>query len=942
VLLVAASVLAGAACTPDWRHSGAADTCGTSRDCGPADSGDATTTELPTISGAYRTNAALLATARVALDAMAGVPAPKAEDIPLDQSGLPGAVAIQTAVVPAIGDLRADLGFVAATGRGVPDTMGAAGPTQYLVVLNSVVRSFNKATGQPDGVLDLSLRAFFGGAGIFVCCDPVVRFDRLSGRWFIGAMAGGNILLAVSDAAVLAPTSGWRFFSIPQEVIPPAGNTGCQVDYTHMAVDEHAVYFVFAMLSAGWTGLCPGYDSGQSALFVISKASVLNGGSPQGRAFRGGRFSVPVDQFELGSPYGYIVANGPLGAIDPTDPAGWFYRVSDPGGSPTLSAEIPYWGLPRSRGVVSAVRHRGNVLETGDPNNHLGRMFLATTMSHSVPLRHGRLWLGELWGVDNTGRPGGLTASRNGLGFVEVRDVQGSAPSSVQHGVLFAPSPDNDVHQRNYWMPALMVNGQGHMVLAGSAAGTSEYINAAAAGRLATDPPGTLRPPILLTHATAAYNAIPDPTYRWGDYSNASLDPVDDMTMWVVQQFAVGGDVWGIVVARIRAPGPPPSLSAAPATMTQSTPSVQVAVTGTPVDGEGFFDPGPGFEGRLRAAVDGGVRVNRVDFVSPTSLVLDVSTECAANGPHALTIVNPDGQRVSAQAVLTTNIMPPPVRTPPAAPALSGTAGASAVHLSWSAPASGCEATSFILEAGSAPGASDLFVGSMGTATSVSASVSRGAYYVRVRGTNDVGAGPASNEVQLFVGVPPAPGTPDGLVGTVSGQAVSLAWHPPSSGGAVEAYSLEAGTGAGLANVGVFSLPPGSTTFQTAGVPPATYYLRVRARNAGGTSSPSNELTLVVSSAAPGAPTNLSASVAAGGRVTLGWDPPTTGGAAAGYRLEAGSALGLANLAVVPLPASSTTFAATNVASGRYYVRVLAVNAAGVGTPSNEVTVVVP
>ena len=101
------------------------------------------------------------------------------------------------------------------------------------------------------------------------------------------------------------------------------------------------------------------------------------------------------------------------------------------------------------------------------------------------------------------------------------------------------------------------------MLLGGSAAGTNEYINAAVAGRLATDPPGTLRPPILYTSATTAFNADPEAakfnTRRWGDYSNISLDPCDDMTMWAIQQFTVTTNVWGVAVARVKAP-PPPSV----------------------------------------------------------------------------------------------------------------------------------------------------------------------------------------------------------------------------------------------------------------------------------------------------------------------------------------------------------------------------------------------
>jgi hypothetical protein len=39
---------------------------------------------------------------------------------------------------------------------------------------------------------------------------------------------------------------------------------------------------------------------------------------------------------------------------------------------------------------------------------------------------------------------------------------------------------------------------------------------------------------------------------------------------------------------------------------------------------------------------------------------------------------------------------------------------------------------------------------------------------------------------------------------------------------------------------------------------------------------------------------------------------------------------------------STTTFSASGVASGTYYVRIVAINAAGTSAPSNEVVVVVP
>src|SRR6185295_7503627 len=80
--------------------------------------------------------------------------------------------------------------------------------------------------------------------------------------------------------------------------------------------------------------------------------------------------------------------------------------------------------------------------------------------------------------------------------------------------------------------------------------------------------------------------------------------------------------------------------------------SVNVTISGTPTDGEGFYDPGPGFGCRVTAAIDGGVTVNAVTYNSPTSITLNVSTVGASNAAHALTITNPDGQSVTMPAAL--------------------------------------------------------------------------------------------------------------------------------------------------------------------------------------------------------------------------------------------------------------------------------------------------
>src|SRR6185295_10578313 len=77
-----------------------------------------------------------------------------------------------------------------------PDSMGAVGPAQFVVFVNGLIRTFDKSSGAADGVLNVNPNVFFSpvmtpttppGNADFVnfTTHPQVRFDRLSGRWFL-------------------------------------------------------------------------------------------------------------------------------------------------------------------------------------------------------------------------------------------------------------------------------------------------------------------------------------------------------------------------------------------------------------------------------------------------------------------------------------------------------------------------------------------------------------------------------------------------------------------------------------------------------------------------------------------------------------------------------------------------------------------------------------
>jgi predicted phage tail protein len=188
-----------------------------------------------------------------------------------------------------------------------------------------------------------------------------------------------------------------------------------------------------------------------------------------------------------------------------------------------------------------------------------------------------------------------------------------------------------------------------------------------------------------------------------------------------------------------------------------------------------------------------------------------------------------------------------------------------------------------------------------------------------------------------------APAAPSNLTASASGSTVTLTWLAPASVDPAASYVIEAGSGPGLADLASFDTGNTATTFVAAGVAAGTYYVRVRARNSAGTSPASNEVRLVVGAVSgpcsvPNPPGTLSGAVS-GSQVTLNWTAPVGACPSTTYVLEAGSAPGASNLAF--LSTASTSFSAAGVAPGTYYVRVRAVNQAGVSAPSNEVVLTV-
>ena len=307
-----------------------------------------------------------------------------------------------------------------------------------------------------------------------------------------------------------------------------------------------------------------------------------------------------------------------------------------------------------------------------------------------------------------------------------------------------------------------------------------------------------------------------------------------------------------------------------------------------------------------------------------------VSVPGVPNGTYFARVrsVNVEGVSPASNEIIVT-VGTAGCNTAPAAPAgLTGTVNGDLVTLAWTPGAGGCAATGYVVRAGSAPNVANLVNLPVGNVTGLQAQAPPGTYFVTIVAQNAFGTSATSNEVAVTVGPScTIPGAPTAFAVGSSGPTGSMTWAPPVTGGTPTSYQLEAGSGAGLSNIAVLQL--GGLSF-SAGAPPGTYYLRVKATNACGVGPASTEQVLSMACVAPGQPGPPSRSVS-GSTANLSWNGVA---GATSYRISVGTAAGASN--TLSTVVAGTSRQLTGLANGTYFMRVSALNACGSGPASGE------
>jgi hypothetical protein len=554
------------------------------------------------------------------------------------------------------------------TGSFPPDVMGAVGPTQYIVAVNGRIKSFNKTTGVVDGVLNVSPDAFFASVltpviapvlGVFTS-DPRIRYDRFSGKWIIliidvpctiadcSTTAANRILIAISNTSTITAGTVWTFSQF-------LGQASTFTDYPTLGVDINAIYIGTNMFSLA--GSFVGTNG-----YVINRANLLAGGAYTVNTFLNlvaGGGSGPftpqgVDNFDATATEGYFI-----GVDNVLFSTLMLRRITNPGGvTPTISANISLT-VPTTTSPTT-IPHLGN---TGGTNGNLDalddRLFAGM-------IRGGHLWTAHNIRVSTAGVASAAAGARNAARWYDITNLA-TVPTLTQSGTIFDNAATNP---RFYNIPSVMISGQGHAAFSMTTGGLTNRANAATTGRFTLDALGTTQAPVLTTASTTAYNPPSDPGgtggRRWGDYSYVSLDPLDDMTMWMTHEFCSATNIYGVNVTKLLAPPPALPASTSPSSTSAGQPSVNVVLTATSSLGSGFYDPGANLPppalpfNHIAATVSGGVTVNSVTYTDPTHVTLNLNTNTATVGNQTITVTNPDGQSLtSSTGILTITAAPP-------------------------------------------------------------------------------------------------------------------------------------------------------------------------------------------------------------------------------------------------------------------------------------------
>ena len=396
-------------------------------------------------------------------------------------------------------------------GQGIPpDTHGAIGLNHVVTATNDYLRIHTKSG---TVISTVSITSF---AGVPNTCDPYIKYDPVSNRWFYSAIDcsgnnGNRVAVLVSQSS--DPTGTWFRYTF----VPNVASGSFFLDHPYLGFDNRWLVVSGRKFPSG--------SFGGPILFVLDKAKLL-ASSPV-------TFGVDAQAIEKGTGDGD--APLPVTVYGSNPSPGIFYIMQNWSGTAgsirlsTVTGNLPTatWNTTGT-GVVFPTTTQAWINSPGNVAEQLGETRKLAT--NDARISSGVMVNGNIWVAQHIG----INATNVAVQWWQLNGNAGASFGNVmQRGRIGAGMPNN-----YRWFPSIAVNENEDVLIGYTVSSSTSRVSAAYSFRSNTTPLNTTDDEyIYKVGLSTYYKDFGGPRARWGDYSHSALDPLDG-SLWTIQEYA--------------------------------------------------------------------------------------------------------------------------------------------------------------------------------------------------------------------------------------------------------------------------------------------------------------------------------------------------------------------------------------------------------------------
>ena len=544
-----------------------------------------------------------------------------------------------------------------------PDTNGEIGPNHFVLTVNVGFRVYDRSGNPLMGLTSIgSLFASLPGP----CAnthdgDPVVLYDQIADRWLISEFCvsvtdpNNHELIAISKTG--DPTGAYYLY----DFMMPNNDFN---DYPHFGMWPDGYYMTDNEFNQ------PGTQSLGGGVFAFDRKKMLVGdptasliyfdltsGCPSACSYAG-MLPADLDGFippAEGTPNTIAQFDADEYGAGHSDRIRMFEFHADfttPANS-TLTAK-PDLAVAAFDPREVPLGSRANIPQPSGGTNAdaiMDRLMFRLSYRNQAALGH------ESLAMSHTVNAAVNPSFRTGTRYYEFQRANPVSPWGIFEQATMAGAPGD---AENRWMGSTALNYAGSQAVGYSVSSGTVFPSIRYAGRLASDPAGSLAQGEATLIAGGGVQT--SGTSRWGDYSDMTVDPVDDCSFWYTQEYYAvsAGAAWHTRIGKFQF-GPCPARPTGTLSGTVTSAGNGAPITGAAISANGYFQQTDGsgnYAVNPIGAASYNVTATATGYLPSTASGVTVTTGSATVQNFVLTplnILQPAGASVAVESCSPSN-----------------------------------------------------------------------------------------------------------------------------------------------------------------------------------------------------------------------------------------------------------------------------------------------